>query len=77
MIPATVGVRKMELRQVDSGNIVNFGEADATRHLRDHLECAQKLAGSHDLPVVRYLVEMAILALSYRTSPIEQRPKRE
>ena len=76
MTPATVGVHKMELRQVDTGNIVSFGEADATRHLRDHLECARKLARSQDLPVVHYLVEMAILALSYRTAPSEQRPKR-
>jgi hypothetical protein len=59
----------MELRQVDTGKIAAFAEADATRHLRDHLECAQKLARSQDLPVVHYLVEMAILALSYRAAP--------
>lgn len=63
----------MELRQVDTSTIVGFGEADATRHLRDHLECAQKLARTQDLPVVHYLVQMAILALSYRAAPSNRR----
>jgi hypothetical protein len=58
----------MELGRADSCEPADFGEANATRHLRDHLECAQKLARSHDLPVVHYLIEMAILALSYRTA---------
>ena len=63
----------MELRQIDTGKFVGFGAADATRHLRDHLECAQTLARSQDLPVVHYLVQMAILALSYRAAPSDRR----
>lgn len=62
----------MELRQVDTGKIVGYGEADATRHLRDHLECAQKLAITQNMPVVHYLVQMAILALSCRTTPSDR-----
>ena len=65
MLGARTGIQ-MELGQIDTGKFVGFGEADATRHLRDHLECAQTLARSQDLPVVHYLVQMAILALSYR-----------
>ena len=59
----------MELTQRETGKLVGFGEADATRHLRDHLECAQKLARSQDVPVVHYLVQMAILALSCHAAP--------
>jgi hypothetical protein len=60
----------MELTALDSEKpTINFSEADATLHLLDHLECARKLACSQDLPVVQYLVQMAILALSSRDEP--------
>ncbi len=59
----------MELRERDSGKPQGFGEVDATRHLRDHLECASKLAQTQNLPVVQYLVQMAILALSGSPPP--------
>lgn len=59
----------MELRRLQSGNARTFGEADAILHLRDHLECADKLAQSQDLPVVQYLIRMAILALSGHPAP--------
>ncbi len=55
----------MDMRQGNSDNSLNSGGPDATRHLRDHLQCAQTLARSHGLPVVSHLIEMALLALSY------------
>ncbi len=59
----------MELTQLESVKTGTFGDADATRHLRDHLECAHKLAQGQDLPVVQYLVQMAILAVSGCPAP--------
>lgn len=69
------GVHEMEHGPTNADKPANFGEADATRHLRDHLECAQKLARSQNLHVIHYLIEMAILALSYRGTPPDAPPK--
>ncbi len=60
---------QIESGQIESGKVSEFGEADATRHLRDHLECARKLAQTQDVPVVQYLIQMAILALSGCPAP--------
>ena len=54
----------MDASELKPGETPAFADTDATRHLRDHLECAHKLAHSQKLAVVQYLVQMAILALS-------------
>jgi hypothetical protein len=61
----------MELGPADGDKTREFSEADATRHLRDHLECAQRLARGQNLHVIDYLIDMAILALSYHGPPAQ------
>jgi len=65
----------MQGHEPENGKPEDLGHADATRHLRDHLECAQMLARNQDLQVVHYLIEMAILALS--SGPQRNRRDRE
>ncbi len=55
----------MDARRIDRGQNADFSSADATKHLRDHLECALRLARGRDLRVIQYLIQMAIRALSY------------
>ena len=63
----------MELEQPDIADDGACGEVDVTRHLRDHLECAARLASMQDLTVVGHLVRMALLALSGGAPPGDAR----
>lgn len=64
----------MNLVDADSRVSLNPHDLDGTHHLRDHLECALHLARRQHLSVVHYLIEMAILAMSYRSTEADENP---
>lgn len=62
----------MNLAKVETSRMADVSVPAPSQHLRDHLECALRLARAQQQPVVLYLVEMAILAMSSPASAVDR-----